>query len=96
MSFQVRTPGKDRSRVMRGRIGAAVQQSRHDPRDYTRAAREAFLRRFWPDDPALAPEEAERRARAAHRAHMLKLSYLSAKSRRQRVTLRRKVGGGGV
>ena len=88
------TRPKDPSRVLRGQIGAAVQQSRHDPHAYTIAARQAFLKTFWPDDPTLTQEEAERRARAAHRAHMLRLSFLSAKARRRRIGGRRKVGGG--
>lgn len=75
---------KDPSRVLRGQIGVAEQQARHDPREYTRPARAAFLARFWPDDPTLSPEEAERRAKAAQRAHMLRLAYKSAKARRRR------------
>lgn len=81
------------SYALRGRIGAAVQRSRHDPHLYTANARRAFLRRFWPDDPTLPPEEAERRAQAALRAHMLRLAYASAKARRQRAS--RRNGGGG-
>lgn len=97
--MRVRIPeakSKDPTRVLRGQIGAAVQQSRHDPREYTVAAREAFLRRFWPDDPTLPLDEAERRAKAAHRAHMLRLSYRSAQARRQRTRRRpqRNRGGG--
>lgn len=86
------SPARDPTRVLRGRLGAATQQSRHDPKEYTRAARRAFLARFWPSDPGLTPEEAERRARAALRAHMLALSYRSAKARRQRAA--RRNGGG--
>lgn len=67
-----------------GRIGAAVQQSRHDPREYTQNARQAFLSRFWPDDPMLPPEEAERRAKAGLKAHMLRLALRSAQVRRAR------------
>jgi len=90
MSFEARR--RDPSRVLRGRIGAAVQQARHDPVTYTANARRAFLKRFWPDDPALAPEEAERRARAALQAHTLRLAYASAKARHER-TARRNGGG---
>jgi hypothetical protein len=75
---------KDPTRVLRGKLGAAVQQSLHDPRLYTANARTAFLGRFWPDDPTLPPEESERRAQAALRAHMLRLAYASAKARRGR------------
>lgn len=71
-----------------------MQRSRHDPHEYTVAARKAFLKTFWPDDASLSPEEAEQRARAAHRAHMLRLSLKSAKARRGRAAKRRNRGGG--
>ena len=78
------TPELHRKRSWAGRIGSAVQRSRHDPLAYTAAGRSAFLRRFWPDDPTLTAEEAQRRAEAGLRAHMLKLSARSAKSRAAR------------
>ena len=83
---------KDPSRVLRGKLGAATQQSLHDPHLYTVNARSAFLARFWPSDLSLPAEEAERRAQAALRAHMLRLAYASAKARRQRAA--RRNGGG--
>lgn len=72
-------------RSIRGRLGAAVQHSRHDPKETTVAARAAFLRKFEADvDPAgeLPPEERQRRALAARRAHFLRLALKSAQSRR--------------
>ena len=65
-----------------GKIGAATTRSRHSPTTYTFAGRNAFLRSFLPADPSLTAEEAERRAKAALKAHMLKLALRSAKARR--------------
>ena len=90
--FSQQASPKDPSRVLRGRIGAARQQALHDPREYTVRARGAFLARFRPDDPSLSPEEAERRAQAGRRAHMLRLSYASAKARAARKVARRNGG----
>ena len=67
-----------------GRIGGLRTRSRHDPGEYTSAARRAFLRRFELEvDPegTLAPEERERRAEAALGAHMARLAYHSAVAR---------------
>jgi len=61
----------------RGRLGAYAQQSKHDPKDYTTKARAAFLERFARQvdpDNKLDPAERERRAQAAMRLHMLRLS----------------------
>lgn len=70
--------------ALRGRIGGYAKAAKHDSREATKPARQAFLRRFWPDDPELAQEECERRAQAALRAHMARLAYRSAKARRKR------------
>ena len=67
-----------------GRIGGYVLRARHNPLEYTANARSAFLSRFLPDDPDLTPEERQKRAEAALRAHMLRLAYKSAKKRRRR------------
>lgn len=75
------------SMALRGRIGAYVQKSRHDPRELTKAGRAAFLAKFEEQvDPERKLPEAERkrRAEAAHRAHMISLSFKSAEARRQR------------
>ena len=61
----------------RGRLGALAQQSKHDPKKYTTKARAAFLERFARQvDPEnkLDPAERERRADAAMKAYMLRLS----------------------
>ena len=73
--------------AMRGRIGAFVTHSRHDPKETTKAARTAFLARFEDEvDPEhLLPEDERlRRAEAARKAHFSRLAYLSAKARRAR------------
>jgi hypothetical protein len=46
-------------------------------------ARKAFLQKFYDaTDPSLPPEERERQAAAARKAHMTRLSYLAVKKRR--------------
>ncbi len=72
-------------RAMRGRIGAYVTHSRHDPKETTAKARETFLSQFEHQvDPEGVLPEAERirRAEAARKAHMTRLAYLSAKARK--------------
>lgn len=44
----------------------------------TQPARAAFLQRFVPDDPGLSEEERQRRAQAALREHMSRLSAKAA------------------
>ena len=51
-----------------GRIGAYRLHATHDPKETTKAAREAFMARFEREvdpDGTLAPEERARRAEAA-------------------------------
>ncbi len=72
--------------AMRGRIGAHVTHSRHDARELTAPAREAFLAKFEREvdpDGQLPPEERRRRAEHARRAHMARISRLSAIARRK-------------
>jgi hypothetical protein len=72
--------------TLRGRIGAYVQHSRHDPRETTRAARSAFLARFecQVDPQGLLPEpERRRRAESARKAHFARMAFLSARARRR-------------
>jgi hypothetical protein len=65
-----------------GRLGGLVTASRHDPADYTRAARQGWLDRFLSQtDPKLPLHERERRARALLRLYMARLSARSAKVR---------------
>ena len=72
--------------AQRGRIGAHVTHSRHDPRELTAPAREAFLTKFEQEvdpDGVLAPDERRRRAEHARKAHMARISRLSAIARRK-------------
>ncbi len=72
-------------RRLRARIGGLTLAATRDPRDYTAAAREAFLSRFEREvdpDGTLPPEERERRAQAARSAYFAKLALKSARKRR--------------
>ena len=74
-------------RSLRGRIGGLALASQQDPREYTSAARAAFLRTFEAEvDPSgvLPAAERTRRALAARRLHFTRLAYLSAKARLRR------------
>lgn len=79
------TNGDARSRA---RLGAFAQHAAYDTRETTRAAREAFARRFErevdPDGVLPAPERA-RRADAAKRAYFQRMALRSAKARRRKV-----------
>jgi hypothetical protein len=71
---------------MRSRLAAHVMHSVHDSREVTKPARAAFMERFRKQvdpDGLLAPEERERRAQHALRAHMVGLALKSAKARRR-------------
>ena len=69
---------------LRGRLGAAVQRSRHDPHVYTQPARDAAWQRFLDQvDPGLPPTERHERAKAAQRAHMLRIALASARARKK-------------
>ncbi len=70
-----------------GRIGGLTAHSRHSSVEITAGARRGFQERFRRQvdpDGALAPEERERRAERAMRAHMLSLSEKSARVRGNR------------
>jgi hypothetical protein len=71
----------------RARLGAFAQHAAYDTRETTRAAREAFARRFErqvdPDGVLPAPERA-RRAEAAKRAYFQRMALRSAKARRKK------------
>jgi hypothetical protein len=74
-------------RVLLGRLGAYTMLSRHDPREVTRAAREAFASKFERDvdpDGVLPLEERLRRADMARKAHFTRLALMSAQARRKR------------
>lgn len=71
--------------ALRGRIGGYVTHSRHDSREVTTPARQAFLARFLREvDPnnELTESERVRRAEMARRAYFAKLAHASAKARR--------------
>jgi hypothetical protein len=74
-------------RSLAGRAGAYALHSKYDSKEITRAAREAFLRK-WVDevdpDRQLAEDERFRRAENALKAHMAKLALRSAKARAAR------------
>lgn len=68
-----------------GRVGGLRNRAAHDPRETTRAAREAFLSRFERGlDPALPAEERHARVVAARRAYMAELAARSAAAARGR------------
>ncbi len=74
-------------RVLRGRLGAYTMLSRHDPRETTRAAHEAFMSRFEREvDPEglLDPGERTRRAEMARKAYFTRLALKSAQVRRRK------------
>jgi hypothetical protein len=82
-------PAPRSTRAAAGLIGALVQQSRHDPREYTAAGRAKFLERFVEQvDPnrELPELERARRAEAARKAYMRRLALRSAEIRRKGAT----------
>ena len=61
----------------------AIRNARHDPRDMTRAARDAFFQKFLDQTPTDLPaEERQRRAEQLRKAYYLGLSAKAAKARR--------------
>lgn len=71
--------------AQRGRIGAHTTLSRHEPKELTSRAREAFLTTFEKEvdpDGTLPDEERQRRASHARKAHMARLARLSAQARK--------------
>lgn len=74
-------------RSLRARIGGFALAAQRNPRDYTAAARKAFLAKFEKDvDPqGLLPEnERRRRADAARKAYFARLALKSAQVRRKK------------
>lgn len=72
-------------RALRARIAAYTLHATHDPKETTAKARETFLDSFERQvdpDGALPPEERQRRAMYARKAHFSRLALLSAKARR--------------
>lgn len=81
-----------REMARRGRIGALVTLSRHDPRDQTSVARARFIAGFAEKAIAeaeargesITPEEAARRGEAARRAFYARLTRASVRARSRR------------
>lgn len=75
-------------RSMRARLAAHTMHARHDSREVTANARQAFVERFEREvdpDGVLPVVERQRRAEHAMRAHMTRLALRSARARRTRV-----------
>jgi hypothetical protein len=73
-------------RALRAHIAAYSLHAQHDPKETTKAGRAAFLRRFEVQvdpDETLKPDERQRRAQAALRAHMSRLALASSRARRK-------------
>jgi len=73
--------------ALRGKIGAAVLHSRHDPYEATAAARAALWSRWEQEvDPegTLSPDERQRRAEHARRAHLLRAARASVLARQKK------------
>lgn len=91
---RTRRPGlTPAERSLRARIGAYRMHALHDAKETTRAAREAFWRRFVHEvDPhrTLGERERLRRADAARRAYFAQLAYRSARTRNRRRARRRR------
>ena len=74
-------------RSLRARMGAYALHAAHDPRETTKAARDAFMARFERQvdpDRRLSLTERHRRAEAAKKAYFSGLALKSAKARRRR------------
>lgn len=72
------------TRTLRSRIGGLATAAKHDPAQYTEAARQAFLLRFLDEvDPRreLLESERYRRAAAARKAYFARLALKSAQAR---------------
>ena len=77
-----------KKRALAGSIGGLVNRSRHDPRVYTRKARQAFIQSFYDaTDPELSPKERAARAEAARLAYYRQLSLQGMQVRRARKEL---------
>lgn len=66
---------------------ALIRWAQEDAVEGTRKAQAGLLRKFYNQtDPTLPEPERWKRAERLHRAHMLELSRLSARARRQRAS----------
>lgn len=74
-------------RTLRAQIAAHAMHAKHPVQETTRAGHTAFLKSFeLRVDPTgeLEPQERQRRAEHARKAHMLRLSLKAAKARRNK------------
>jgi hypothetical protein len=74
-------------RSLRARMGGYAVSAKHDTREITKPAREAFMARFerQVDPDGVLPEaERQRRAEAAKKLHFQRMAWKSAKVRRAR------------
>ena len=79
-------PLSPNERSLRARIGAHAQHAKHDARETTSKARQAFASRFEQQvdpDNTLDPAERAKRADHALKAHMTGLALRSAQARRK-------------
>lgn len=70
--------------TLRARIGAYALHAKHDPREITQNARQAFLARFIDEvdpDRTLPDDERLRRAEYARKAYFARLALRSAQVR---------------
>jgi hypothetical protein len=75
-------------RRLRAQTAAYERWSKEDPREGTKPARAAYMRRFVDqvDPNRVLPEaERERRAQAALRAHMARMALASSRARAKKV-----------
>src|SRR5690349_19420502 len=72
-------------RIRRARLGGLTTASRHDPREYTAAARQAFVARFYAGIPEDLPApERDRRAEAARKLYYVRMAAERERSRAMR------------
>jgi len=78
-------------RTLRARLGAHALHAKHDARLTTAAARAALLTKFEREvdpDGALTPEERQKRAEHARKAHMTRIALLAARARSAKASKR--------
>ena len=83
-------------RTLRARLAAHSLHAQRDSRAVTQRARETFLAKFEREvdpDGVLTPQERQRRAMHARKAHMARLALRSAEARKARATRRRRMYG---
>lgn len=82
-----RQPLTPEQRSLRARIAAHAKHAKHDPRESTAPARQAFMDRFEHEvdpDGTLPATERARRAAQARKAYFATLAYKSSRARGSR------------